>query len=98
VEFGKSCSELEVERSDWEDEKTMIADTTEAPFEWLDKTCETWNITQTADGIYHGELKISDASKQILTICTGCNKGFYNNNGGEVVFWRRMLISFQTSL
>ena len=27
VEFNKSCDELEVERSDWEDEKTMIANT-----------------------------------------------------------------------
>ena len=39
-------------------------------------------ITQTADGIYYGEYR-NCGKKRIMTLCTGCNKGFfdYGNNG-----------------
>ena len=45
-----------------------------APFTLKDTEGNTWNITQTADGIYYGEY--SSVKKSIMTICTGCNKGF----------------------
>ena len=47
----------------------------EAPFDLMEDTYGeyTCNITQTADGIYYGEYSLG---KSIMTICTGCNKGF----------------------
>ena len=45
-----------------------------APFTLKDTEDDTCNITQTADGIYHAEF--DGNGKQIMTICTGCNKGF----------------------
>ena len=40
-----------------------------APFELNDQDGDTWNITQNADSVYYG-------NNRIMTICTGCNKGF----------------------
>ena len=45
----------------------------------------TWKITQDADGIYYAEYK--NNVKRIMTICTGCNKGFCTH-GNDVDYWK----------
>ena len=57
-----------------------------APFRLNDDAGNTWNITQNADGVYYGEHG-SPTGKRIMTICTGCNKGFINNANG-IVCWK----------
>ena len=40
-----------------------------APLTMKDQYGDTWNITQSADGIYYG--KCGNLGKKIMTICTG---------------------------
>ena len=58
-----------------------------APFEWNSQYGRNWDITQSADGIYYGEY--SNWGERIVTICTGCNKGFCNNLSNESIdYWK----------
>ena len=47
-----------------------------APLRLKDTDGYTCTITQTADGTYYEEG--GDCEKKIMTICTGCNKGFFD--------------------
>ena len=57
-----------------------------APLTLKDTDGLTCNITQTADGIYYGEYR--NCEKSIMTICTGCNKGFLDHGDDRIDYWK----------
>jgi len=59
-----------------------------APFNFNDHEGDTWNITPNADGVYYGSCSyLSYTGKRIMSICTGCNKGFCNC-GGSIDYYK----------